>query len=259
MSQWCADERQPRIVAMGIVMSAGALVSLLDMPHNSLFAQIASACPPNASRQRCVEQAELVKSKVDQLLRELYETKRNLLRIHGGTEPDEPDQLEDDMSTDDDDSSSYEPDGNEEPDYLVHMIRMQALDDTIVSLRRLSQLVLYSRRRTESSKSWVQAAKRIQCRQFYANFHLQQYGRPSSISADCSCMLLCDSAVGTSAVWLSCCNFKVHLCYICLSKHAYVQSRHGVKSFFNCSHCRAELPLYRHLDAGAGMSTDENR
>ncbi len=50
------------------------------------------------------------------------------------------------------------------------------------------------------------------------------------------------------ATVLRCCEFKKALCIFCLLKMAFVGSEMGCKSFFTCAYCRAEIPLYEHLD-----------
>jgi len=252
VTQWYSDHRQPRIIATSIALNAGALVALLGMPSNSLFAEIAVACPPNSCREVCVEQAELLKTKVDQLMRELSETKHRIVSQHALDTNSEP--------LSDEELASYSPDNNQSQGTLVYIVRMQAIHDTMKSLRRLSELVLCAQQRTESSKNWVMAVKRLQCRQFYANFQLVDYGRTSTVKVSEPCMLLCDSKIGTDSVWLDCCKQNVHVCKICLFKHAYESSKNGIKSFFECSHCRAVLPLYQHLDKGAAaMTVDHSR
>jgi hypothetical protein len=274
-TQLYADYKKPRIAAGKIVCSAGAIVNLFGMPRDSLFVEIAGRCPRGSDRELIEATGEFVQANVDILIRELLDVKQRIDAEHSEAvrqqdrsnrppTPVPPCGNEYDsvfFELEHASCSSPAPDpvelANQWPDDVIYDTQMQMMSDLLESLRQLSQFMLQGQRRTDSSRARLRALKRMQCQQFYENFCFEQYGsvvEPPSADAmaedephECT---LCEPVPGDElhVILLACCQHNSAVCHRCLSKHAYTQSERGIKSFFQCPFCRAELSLYGHLD-----------
>jgi hypothetical protein len=196
------------------------------------FAQMALQCPLNATTAVRTAMCVFVSHNVDNLLEELTEACSDELnsREHVDGDPLEPRDV-------------------------CSAAKMLHYTNAIDTVRRLSSWLMLNDRRTESSVSMLRACRHTQYQQFAQNFDETQCGTIDHAppESDATCVICntryTDDEPRHCRLKMRCCRRAV--CVGCITHHCAINSDFGCRSFATCIYCRAELPLFKHLDKPA--------